>query len=560
MENQYQFSENDVVCIQPKREPDGAFSLRKALNEPRASGPGSGRLLGKVESLSTRHDQHRVVVRIKIPVCLLSAICIATQSPWTVQSVFSLSTAIREYQAMIALPSCTVHRDILEGRIRSPQQVGEREVRECAARYQVNDSQARAILSAVKMEEGFLLIQGPPGSGKTKTILGLVAASIEERRARAAKAKSTFLQAQPPVKFRSGSSHGRTDGGGEGANAAGASAGASDAAATPAPVEEKILICAPSNAAVDEILRRLKDGIPDGRGGTFTPKMVRLGQPSSVHADVKQFMLEYLMDADMSVQSRDLLDIEESVEALRRKLDALHKKRDAITLLGEMEGGGERKQLATMREQAEVLETAIRDVHKKMAAERQRKAGITNGREKERRAIKTRILNQVDIVLTTLAGAAGHEMLANRAFTFPTVIVDEACQSAELTCLVPLRHGARKVLMIGDPQQLPPTILSRSAIRLGYDVSLFQRMMTRTPQYVHMLGIQYRMHPEISQFPRSRFYHGKLQDAQGMDDRTRAPWHESQTFPPYLVFDVKGGCWRGARGARHLLVFSPLSY
>ena len=41
------------------------------------------------------------------------------------------------------------------------------------------------------------------------------------------------------------------------------------------------------------------------------------------------------------------------------------------------------------------------------------------------------------------------------------VIVDEASQCCELDVLIPLRYGSTKLIMVGDPLQLPPTVRSQ---------------------------------------------------------------------------------------------------
>ncbi len=49
---------------------------------------------------------------------------------------------------------------------------------------------------------------------------------------------------------------------------------------------KRLLICAPSNAAVDEITRRLMDGIYNSAGNLVKPKIVRIGNQNQVHEDV----------------------------------------------------------------------------------------------------------------------------------------------------------------------------------------------------------------------------------------------------------------------------------
>jgi senataxin len=83
--------------------------------------------------------------------------------------------------------------------------------------------------------------------------------------------------------------------------------------------------------------------------------------------------------------------------------------------------------------------------------------------------------------------------------------VDEAAQAVELTCLIPLRHRCPRLVLIGDPMQLPATVISTHAARHGYDRSLFERL-TRAGMPARMLNVQYRMSPLISYFPSRRFY------------------------------------------------------
>ena len=78
--------------------------------------------------------------------------------------------------------------------------------------------------------------------------------------------------------------------------------------------------------------------------------------------------------------------------------------------------------------------------------------------------------------------------------------------------------------LIGDPVQLPATVISKRAVSYSYDVSLFKRLqMNDWP--VIMLDTQYRMHPEISAFPSLTFYGGGLKDGPGVRENTHRSWH-----------------------------------
>ena len=135
---------------------------------------------------------------------------------------------------------------------------------------------------------------------------------------------------------------------------------------------------------------------------------------------------------------------------------------------------------------------------------------------------------------------------------FETVIIDEAAQSIELSALIPLKYGCSKCILVGDPKQLPPTVLSRKAAKFQYEQSLFARMENNHNKDVHLLDTQYRMHPEISLFPSKSFYDSRLKDGEGMAKLRRRPWHHSEVFAPYRFFDVQGMSQAAPKG--HSLV------
>jgi superfamily I DNA and/or RNA helicase len=83
--------------------------------------------------------------------------------------------------------------------------------------------------------------------------------------------------------------------------------------------------------------------------------------------------------------------------------------------------------------------------------------------------------------------------------------------------------------------------MSQLATKYDYNRSLFVRIQELSPASVHLLSIQYRMHPEISAFPSREFYKSLLKDGPDMAEKTQAQWHSNKITTPYRFFDVRLG-------------------
>ena len=129
--------------------------------------------------------------------------------------------------------------------------------------------------------------------------------------------------------------------------------------------------------------------------------------------------------------------------------------------------------------------------------------------------------------------------VAKRA-PFRTVLIDEAGQSSEVAALQPLGFGARQVVLVGDPQQLPATILSEAAKSVAMERSLFERLQSQGCP-VTLLTVQYRMHPDIRSFPSRHFYENRLEDAASVTALPPEPYYSQPHCGPYHIFDVARG-------------------
>ena len=67
--------------------------------------------------------------------------------------------------------------------------------------------------------------------------------------------------------------------------------------------------------------------------------------------------------------------------------------------------------------------------------------------------------------------------------------------------------------MAGDHQQLPPTVKSVEAVKLGLSETILDRM-TMSLEACYLLNIQYRMHEQILAFSNKQFYDNQLRSAE----------------------------------------------
>jgi hypothetical protein len=122
------------------------------------------------------------------------------------------------------------------------------------------------------------------------------------------------------------------------------------------------------------------------------------------------------------------------------------------------------------------------------------------------------VMRSAVVVCSTLSSAGcGAMKSAFAQHGFDMLVVDEAGQSLESELAIPFIYEPKQLILIGDPRQLPATVLSVEAQRLSMGMSTMQRLMYDCDSPFHLLSTQYRMHPDICQFPNDRFYSGELQ-------------------------------------------------
>ncbi|KAG5550075.1 hypothetical protein RHGRI_015137 [Rhododendron griersonianum] len=220
----------------------------------------------------------------------------------------------------------------------------------------------------------------------------------------------------------------------------------------------RVLVCAPSNSALDEIvLRLLNTGIRDENNRAYNPKIVRIGLKP--HHSVQTVSMDYLVEQKLAG-----VDFQTS------------------------------------------------DKHKQ------------GGSGRERDSIRASILDEAAIVFSTLS-FSGSVLFSKLNRGFDVVIIDEAAQAVEPATLVPLANGCKQLFLVGDPVQLPATVISPIAEKFG--------MFSQSGSIPFII--------QIRSFPSREFYDGELEDGPDVVNQTKRSWHDYRCFGPFCFFDLHEG-------------------
>lgn len=333
----------------------------------------------------------------------------------------------------------------------------------------------------------------------------------------------------------------------------------------------RIIVCAPSNVAIDNIILRIQaEKFLDGSGRQYVPWLVRIGKGATQNQAVAQRALSRLVDKMMSKSGKEIVEkiskLEERYREYRHgvmiqvaKLNCMlagtpHVFRKGIETRVTTNNAGNfvaywadhisQSTTSQLPPPANELEEPCLAIdlmeewqlftqelmrflelwemtHWKLQRYRLVHQYIQEGSASSSLAekyqlhhnLETLLMNQASIVCGTLNSTGLSQVRETSAFQ--TCVVDEAAQAVELSTLIPLRLGVKQLVLVGDPQQLPATVLSKREIVGNYERSLFERL-EHCGLPVYTLNIQYRMHPVISKFPRNIFYEGILQDSESV--------------------------------------------
>jgi superfamily I DNA and/or RNA helicase len=248
--------------------------------------------------------------------------------------------------------------------------------------------------------------------------------------------------------------------------------------------ESTVLVSAPSNTATDLLTERLAEKGLD---------VVRVGNISRVD----EAIISHTLEARLSKHP-------ESKHIKKVKIEAAEYRRQARRYRRHF-GKAEYDERKDLLKQAGELDAWAKDLEDRLIDQ---------------------VLSGAQVITCTLVGSA-HPVLAGRKFR--TVVIDEAAQALEPATWIPIIRASR-VVLAGDPYQLPPTVKSVEARRQGLEVTLIERCIAMWED-VSLLTVQYRMHHAIMGFSNEMFYKGALRAAEGIHDhRLEFGGHEPVTF------------------------------
>ncbi len=326
---------------------------------------------------------------------------------------------------------------------------------------------------------------------------------------------------------------------------------------------QRILLTSTTNAAVDQALVKLA-ALPQMQKVFAQGQVVRIGQTNGIgltnaetfRASLSQVVrqlntktqaqLEQLRErrqqASRQKKRSDLilkklrtdtqplqLDLFREVKSETitiRDLRPLFSEKLAHTILG-LSATQQQELLGRRRQRLETVEELSRQKMAQLSRELSRQ--------------ETTVVQNAQVILATMTNVYLSGLLNPERFD--TVIVEEAGMAILPTLFYCAALARTKVVIVGDPQQLPPIVQSRDEYvqrAMGRNIFEVAAQKSLTAETMVMLDVQYRMHPLIGNLVSKLFYEGKLRHDKNTSERDQIAGKRPYPGSPLLVIDTEG--------------------
>lgn len=338
----------------------------------------------------------------------------------------------------------------------------------------LNETQGSVVTHFVNLEQGVTLCQGPPGTGKTTLTVKLL-----------------------------------------------------ECIAGP---KTRVMVCAPSNKAVHEILERFRAANPlfpvlfVGNKRKKLPPLVQ-----QVYCD--EFFVEKAKEVSEAASSGNFKMVSHVLSFLKMwgtsitsssHFTVLQRQCERIAAGACWSCGDVNGNMVCSKCKAELnswsrTSNAVKQV-------------VATLSESHGEFFVTELLEKSRILFMTLSSSGRHivRRVVENMGGVDILVVDEAAQASEPEMLIPLFSSPKKALLIGDPMQLPATVFSEIASQQGFGVSTMERLMKNAACPLFMLVEQYRMMADIRRWPSDVFYGSKIRDGPSVLQRV-TPWMQGRS-------------------------------
>ncbi|CAD8107812.1 unnamed protein product [Paramecium sonneborni] len=351
---------------------------------------------------------------------------------------------------------------------------------------QFNKEQLQAIYHSLNFKKRITIINGPPGTGKTQTIIGIISIMAE------------LLDFEENKK------------------------------------KGAILILAKSNSVVNDLVRKINKNTQEKDSiiycFDYKPeflKVIRFGRPSLCDQDIAKLSLEiqaqneFFQQFSQQIGEIEKLYITESIKQIlqQKQLDNyqeyLEFTQQQITLISLLSYIEDLNRYSVNR----IILNAYGNFYHQLSQ-------FWKQNKDKYDKIEQQFLSQSHIIVSTLNSCTNQCLTQYfQNVNFRMCIVDEAPTALEPSLLIPLVKytNIEKIVLLGDINQLSPIVVAKDSKNLGYNRSLFQRLSEGLNKSTFQLIYQYRQMNNLAEITSQLFYKNSLRNG-----------NQIQQFPDWI--------------------------